>query len=352
MFASMFRKKIHVPSVTTTKLGEKVMSEEERTTIEMESKEHLMRATSARNELRGATLLSKENRNILAFSFDLEKTQPLPYINTSVAFYKRQMWIYNLGINDRRTNKGTMCMWTEVEGKWGSNEVASSILAFLNTLDLTDYDEIRTFSDGCGGQNRNRTIVSFLMHICSTTPIKTWTHCFLETGHSYLPNDTDFGKIEKLKSAQIGIYSFDQWVELVQRCKFDVIKMKDKFDDLSQLSSYHNFRNQDTEGYRFNWLKMKWLRVSAGTDTVEFKTSCSPDDAIRTINFGKTGVSSANHEFVSLYSNPIPLKKKKFDDIITLLKFVPYAYSKFFTSLPHEGIAVEEYEAYPDSEEE
>jgi hypothetical protein len=328
------------------------LSEAERTTLETESKEHLKRASSARNELRKATELSKENPRILAFTFDLEKTQPLPYINTSSAFYKRQMWVYNLGINNRRNNKGVMCMWTEVEGKRGSNEVASSIQAFLNTLDLTSYDEIRTFSDGCGGQNRNRTVVSLIMHTCSSTPITKWTHCYLETGHSYLPNDTDFGKIEKSKSSQIGIYSFDQWVDLVKRCKFDVIKMKDKFDDFSQLSSYHTFRTHDTDSNKFSWLSMKWLRVSDGSDTVEYKTSCSPDDPIRTINFGKHGQSTANHELVGLYPNAIPLKKKKYDDIMSLLKFVPYVYSSFFQALPHEGQTVDEYEAYPDSEEE
>ena len=71
------------------------------------------------------------------------------------------------------------------------------------------YEEIHTFSDACGGQNRNKNVVSLFMYICETTNIKSWTHIYLESGHSYLPNDTDFGVIERSKNKQIGTYCSD-----------------------------------------------------------------------------------------------------------------------------------------------
>jgi hypothetical protein len=90
-----------------------------------------MRAESARAELKMAESAARADSNVLTISFDMEKTQPIPFINTSVAFNKRQLWLYNLGINNRKDNTATMCIWTEPEGKRGSNEVASALYEFL-----------------------------------------------------------------------------------------------------------------------------------------------------------------------------------------------------------------------------
>ena len=34
-----------------------------------------------------------------------------------------------------------------------------------------------------------------MLHVVNTTPINEWTRTYLESGHSFLPNDTDFGNI-------------------------------------------------------------------------------------------------------------------------------------------------------------
>ena len=55
-------------------------------------------------------MFKNENSNLLCFRFR-KKTQPIPFLNTSIVFYKRQMWLYNLGKNTRHNNKGHMCIW-------------------------------------------------------------------------------------------------------------------------------------------------------------------------------------------------------------------------------------------------
>lgn len=37
-------------------------------------------------------------------TFDMEKTLPLPRIPTNIVFYKRQLWLYNLGIHSGKGN--------------------------------------------------------------------------------------------------------------------------------------------------------------------------------------------------------------------------------------------------------
>lgn len=86
----------------------KCVQEEERSEMIKILNNHQNRAAAVRLDLRNATKDAKTNTNLLVFTFDMQKTQPLPAINTSVAFYKRQLWIYNVGINRCHDNQGYM----------------------------------------------------------------------------------------------------------------------------------------------------------------------------------------------------------------------------------------------------
>ena len=314
---------------------------EEKIPLEKAHKEHIERAELARKELKEAEEKCREpGSRLLCFTFDLEKTQPIPYLNTSVAFYKRQMWLYNLGVNTRHDKKGYMLLWQEIEGKRGSCEIASSLFTFLQKTHLENYDEIHTFSDCCGGQNRNKNIVAFFMYICMSTNIQSWTHTFLESGHSYLPNDTDFGKIESVKKKNVGIYTLSDWTSIIQMCKFNVIHMKDKFLDVSKLQQFFTFRTVDTQGDKFSWLKLKWLKVSQENEgLMQFKYSSDPQEELRTIDFRKRNKLSEMKIFVlePLYKEPIKLSFEKFKDLQDLTAYVPSHLKNFFTSLPHEN---------------
>ena len=304
-----------------------------------EHQDHLQRASDARKYLHTIEKLGKARDDTLVISFDMQKTQPMPYIQTSVAFYKRQLWMYNLGINNRATNKGTMCLWTEVQGKRGSNEVGSAILEYLRSIDLTNIKEIYSFSDGCGGQNKNRTIASLFMNICRNTPVEQWTHSYLESGHSYLPNDVDFGKIERKKKYRQNIYESIAWEELVSECNFAIIKMEGKIKEISTLCQNHHFRSVNTRNEKFSWLKMKWFRVNGDNSFIEYKNSCSETEEIKIVDFtSKSDIYNDIDAFdlPNMYiNNPPKISKAKFDDIQSLMPFVPPIHHSFFQNLPH-----------------
>lgn len=159
-------------------------------------------------------------------------------MNTPVVFYRRLMWLYNHGISARHDNTGHMFICQETEGTRGSNEVAASIYAFLKLVNCAQYDHIHSFSNCCGGQNRNKTMTTFFMLLFETTNIQSWTHTFLESGHSYLTNDTDFKKIQKNKDTNQSIFTKGEWTVIIKWCNFHDSEMQGRFYASAGLQRY------------------------------------------------------------------------------------------------------------------
>ena len=88
---------------------------------------HKRKAERAYQSLREDIALSQSDSNYDLLTFDLEQALPTPVLTTSVVFYKRQLWTYNLGIHDGRTGSACMHTWHEGIASRGSNEVASCL---------------------------------------------------------------------------------------------------------------------------------------------------------------------------------------------------------------------------------
>ena len=95
-----------------------------------------------------------------------------------------------------------MHLWDETEGQRGSIEVCSVLWDFLcKKLENKEIQHIHSFSDGCSGQNRNKNIISIMTRVAEEYGV-SWTHSFLESGHTFLPNDQEFGKISEKKACK------------------------------------------------------------------------------------------------------------------------------------------------------
>lgn len=295
---------------------------------------HHNRASAARTDLQNATQDAKTNKNLLVFTFDMEKVQSLPAMNTSVVFYKRQLSVYNVGINRCHDNQAFMALWTEDEAKRGSQEVCSSILAFLKTQNVTNQ-RVKSFSDSCGGQNRNKLVINFIQWACENLQISEWEHRYMETGHSYLPNDRDFGQIEKKKKNQT-IYSKEAWFDLVRNTQsknpFQVIEMKEHFKNLKEQLNKRKFPVKDTDGNKFNFLTLRYFGVTRGSPVVRFQSSADESGVIRRI--------------ILPLQNPLPsfdpcteeilISKEKWNDLQSLLPYVPPVHHAYYKNLKHE----------------
>ena len=100
---------------------DKCADDNQRSQLIEEKEVHHTKAKLAREKLKLAS--ECQDQNTLSFTFDMQKITPIPYIQTSVVYYKRQLSIYNTGIHSLSDKQGHMMVWTENEGGKGCNEV-------------------------------------------------------------------------------------------------------------------------------------------------------------------------------------------------------------------------------------
>ena len=177
--------------------------------------DHLRSAEKFYSGLRFDTEMAKQNSDIRTVTFDFQQNLPLPHLPVGDLFYMQQLWLYVFGVHSCGDNDVAMYCWPEITGKRGSDEVVSCLHDFLSKLP-SSVTSLRLYSDGCGGQNKNATVMHYLFSLVATGKFRHIRHSFPVTGHSYLPNDRDFGRTELNKRKNERVYSPDQWMAIIQ----------------------------------------------------------------------------------------------------------------------------------------
>ena len=305
---------------------------------------HLRRAERAYQQLKEDTALSKSDRNVLLLTFDLQQSLPTPVLTTNVVFYKRQLWTYNLGVHDGRSGSGHMYLWHEGLASRGSHEVGSCILKHLKETNPTTTHLI-TFSDSCGGQNRNVYMLSLWLYIVASPdfPVTTIDQKFMMVGHSYLPNDRDFGSIETARRKASHLYVPQDWSELVRNSRrqnpFTVTDMtQEDFVSFIDLSKAFINRKKNTKKETVQWLQIRWIRVTKDKP-LQFKYRYSHNtlEGWKTVDLKRRARGRppdlGHIPPPRLYSALRPIKPSKKKDLMDLLNFVPPIHHTFYQQL-------------------
>jgi len=295
----------------------------------------------------------------LVFTFDLQKTKPLPFLQTNEAYYKRQLSVYNFGIHDCGSGKGYFHMWHEACASRGSAEIASCLWVWLNKM-KSEYQQHQStfpsnliaYSDSCGGQNRNIIIAVFWMHVLHALHLDCIDHIFMVSGHSFLPCDEDFGVDEKQKRKSEPVFTLHEWMELALRArksnKFDVMEME-QFLDFKQLVRQCVNRKVNANGEKVEWLRIRWMRfVKAIPGTsgfiLHYKYSVDDEEEFEVVDMTRKGRRGRCHTRIDELPNMYPagrsISAAKFSDLKSLLKYVPPTHHPFYMNLPHQQRAV------------
>lgn len=309
---------------------------------EIKKKEHLQQAEQARTHM--AHDRTKASNELFVFSFDLEEALAFPKLTTSVAYYKRNLYIYNLGCSNLEKNESCMFVWPETEGSRGSHEISSCIVKYIKTF-ARDHKKIITYSDSCTGQNRNIKTVLNLLKLVQSTEIQAESieMKFLVSGHSYLPNDSDFAIIESHAKKIQNIFSPTDWYNIIKTCKkkapFHVIQMTHQdFFSSKPLETATTNRKVTVTRLSVNWLKMRWIKLERSKPyLIQFKYNLDEDMAFNSINIKKRNVGRpsilANLDQPLLYPTIRSITKEKRKDMMDLLKYIPPVNHDYFKNL-------------------
>lgn len=211
---------------------------------------HLSLGESLQNQMKADCAAAKVDMELETLTFDMQKTLSLPKLSTSIAYYKRQLNLYNLGIHVGSTGRTRFNLWTENEASKGTQEVSSCLKLKINKI-TRPIKRLILWSDSCGGQNRSIKFVLMMKHLLQNhDTLKSISMRYLLSDHRFLPNDPEFGEVEKAIEKNMPLYTDDQYQKVMKECRnsnhFDVIRMSpDDFFSVQNLESLVTNRKTD-----------------------------------------------------------------------------------------------------------
>lgn len=187
----------------STKIKQSNLSENAKRSVVAQLMIHKRRAKKFYNKISSVQDLCKERDDVAAITFDFMQNLPLPHIPIQNIFYLRQLWVHCFGIKDLKTGKSTFYMYHEGIANKGANEVCSMLMHYIKNNIGPNIKYLYLFSDGCPGQNKNNTMLRFMLALTDSKRFEKVYQYFPTRGHSFLPNDRDFGVIKKMFESMI-----------------------------------------------------------------------------------------------------------------------------------------------------
>lgn len=160
--------------------------------------------------------------------FDVMENLCLPRTPIGQAYYSRQLYMYVFAVvlhegqhSDQSRDKVLLYTWREDQGGKDSNMISSAVYHALTgplSERLQRVRELRIFSDSCFGQNRNMAMMSMLLSIAANHPLPlTVEYNFPIRGHSFLPADRVFGRVEQSIRRQYTILLPSDYSEILSQ---------------------------------------------------------------------------------------------------------------------------------------
>lgn len=313
--------------------------EEENKKLTTQHRLHLAKAKGMQDSLKVEVERARNNPELglAVLSMDLQQALPTPKLSCGPAFYKRKLWTFNFSIHNCVTDQGFMFMWDETTANRGSDEIGSSILKYIEHLPQ-ECKHIVVYSDNCPGQNKNWNITALWIHLIRSKRFESIEHRFLVAGHTHLPSDRDFAKIEKFaKNRTQAVYDPEGWRQIVLKCNkrkpFHVTVMKqDDFVTVYKLVSLirKTTKHDDRTALRFSSI-YTFRFTQRSPETMFVKYACN-DDFVK-VCLKKRGRPCVQIPLEQKYSEELPINPLKFKDIQDLLPYIPAVNHTFYNSL-------------------
>ena len=311
---------------------------------------HKRRSKKFYSKINEITALCQDNKNedCVGLSFDFMQNLPLPHIPVQDVFYLRQLWLHCFGIHNMSTGKSKIYLYHEGVANKGANDVCSMLLKYINTSIPHSVKKLYLFSDGCPGQNKNTTVVRFLCSLIQISRFNKIEHYFPIRGHSYLPNDRNFGTIKRKLKLHDRIYVPDQYKELIKASssKFEVemVQSEDILDFDNWWPSFYKKKCLSIDSYGTNipkeqkitfcvsqYMSFSYERSAEGTVVTQEYINGMTSHKFRLV---KPNTSTIELPHAKAYpAGKTPIKKKKLEDLQKLHPFIGDAHKNFWEAI-------------------
>ncbi|KAJ8881921.1 hypothetical protein PR048_018407 [Dryococelus australis] len=144
--------------------------------------------------------LSKTDNSMTVLAFDLQQCLPTTSLQTSVAFYERQLGTFNLTAHDMKDDQATCFLWHKLMARRGAIEIASCVRrAILNLPE--EIKHVVLYSDSCPGQNKNTPFLAMCLYVVQEKKIDMLDHKLMAPGHSRKECDSDHDWAQMIRMA-------------------------------------------------------------------------------------------------------------------------------------------------------
>ena len=274
----------------------------------------------------------KVDSSKLVAAFDLQQVLTCPKLSVSSAYYSRKLNLYNFTILNLQTLQGNCFTWSEYECR-GTNDIASAVWMWLS--DMEGAKHVVFYSDCCGGQNRNRIMISAMLKLlCDCKNITTIEHKYFESGHSKNECDNMHSTIQA-RYAHRDVFlpsAYHEHMKLAQHTKPYKVSVLDHNDifDFCKLNNDTMKKNAFTGIQKVHHIK---FQKEEGLVSVSFADEIDGDFVLNPFfKRGKTqsrlrvyDLSKANHASCGIDDN-------KREDLRKLAQFLPVDCRPFYFS--------------------
>lgn len=324
----------------------------DKSAMETRYQAHIAAKDRAREEKRSSKQLAENsNGKLISCNFDLQQVLLVPNDpKNNALFYKQRLKTFNFTVYDVVSKQGDCFMWTEVEGKRGSSEIASCLYTYFKSLP-NSVERISCFSDRCGGQNLNKFVAAMCLTAVQEIPhLENIDLMFLVSEHSEMECDSMHSAIStELKRVGKANWPLD-WKTIARsaRRKGDKpyivhdITHEQILDWKVHAEQNMIFRKEDENRNPVGWQKFCWINFSKSRPLImRFKEKFDEDFRILNCNRKTRRHSSIASTLKPLYQNQLAIKKEKYNDLLSLFQMNPPAlpseYKPYFKNLPFQG---------------
>lgn len=139
----------------------------------------------------------------------------LPLIQIQSAFYLRQLTVNLFCIHNEKTGNSSLFLYPETVGGKGPNEVCSFLLNYITNELPNSVTRLHLFSDGCGRQNKNHTMIRLMCTLTTIGRFQTIDQYFPLRGHLFLSCDRDFSVIKRTLRKFDRVYSVKDYAAII-----------------------------------------------------------------------------------------------------------------------------------------